>query len=111
MTVHPVRSVHGLSTHPQQRPDSTAPPSAEPQQRGSGDAATAYDSTWTETRDEVPAASSGFEQTMVSGGKIYVVLAVVLIIWFGLVVFLFRTDRKIARLERRIDETVENDAE
>ena len=41
---------------------------------------------------------------MLSSGKIYVVLAVVLIIWVGLLTILFRTDRKIDRLERRLDE-------
>ena len=41
---------------------------------------------------------------MLSSGKIYVVLAVVLIIWVGLLTILFRTDRKIDRLERRLDD-------
>jgi hypothetical protein len=40
---------------------------------------------------------------MLPDGKIYVVLAVVLLIWFGLAAMLVRTDRKIDRLERRLD--------
>jgi hypothetical protein len=40
---------------------------------------------------------------MGTDGKIYVVLAVVLLIWFGLLTLLVRTDRKIDRLERRLD--------
>jgi hypothetical protein len=47
---------------------------------------------------------------MGAGGKIYVVLAVVLLIWFGLVTLLVRTDRKIDRLERRLGETSSEDA-
>jgi hypothetical protein len=46
---------------------------------------------------------------MGQGGKIYVVLAVVLLIWIGLVTVLFRTDRKIDRLERRLDRDIPKD--
>jgi CcmD family protein len=35
-----------------------------------------------------------------SNGKIYVVVAVVLVILLGLFIYLFRLDRKISRLER-----------
>ena len=42
-------------------------------------------------------------------GKIYVVLAVVLLIWIGLLTVLFRTDRKIDRLERRLDRHISED--
>jgi len=67
--------------------------------------ATAYDSVWTE--EEVPAQPPvGLERYMLADGKIYVVLAVVLIIWIGLVTFLFRTDRKINRLEREINSDI-----
>lgn len=60
---------------------------------------TAYDSVWTGSR--IPSQQpEGLERVMLADGKIYVVLAVVLIIWFGLLFFLFRTDRKIDRLER-----------
>jgi CcmD family protein len=40
-----------------------------------------------------------FEALMMADGKIYVVLAVVLIIWFCVLFFLFRTDRKLSQLE------------
>jgi hypothetical protein len=42
-------------------------------------------------------------------GKIYVVLAVVLLIWIGVVALLFRTDRRIERLERRVDRSISED--
>ncbi|HMB93310.1 MAG TPA: CcmD family protein [Rhodothermales bacterium] len=64
-------------------------------------AATAYDSVW--TNPELPTqAASGLEAVMLSQDKLYVVLAVVLIIWFGLLFFVLRTDRKLDRLERKI---------
>ncbi len=37
-------------------------------------------------------------------GKIYVVVAVVLIVLAGLIVYLFMLDRKLTKLERMIDE-------
>jgi len=92
MTIHPIRSDDALTYRPaQERPDSTS----------------AYDSTWTEQ----PAAQSptGLDRIMGQGGKIYVVLAVVLLIWIGLVTVLFRTDRKIDRLERRLDRHISDD--
>jgi hypothetical protein len=79
---------------------SDAPPLRPQQARP--DTASAYDTTWTE--QPAPAReSAGMERVMLSDGKIYVVLAVVLIIWFGLLAILVRTDRKIDRLERRLD--------
>ena len=63
---------------------------------------TAYDSVWA-GREVVPTQQpEGLERVMLADGKIYVVLAVVLIIWFGLIAFLFRTDRKLDRLEQEI---------
>lgn len=60
---------------------------------------TAYDSVWANT--EVPVSqATGFEGLMLSDDKIFVVLAVVLIIWFGILFFLYRTDRKLDNLER-----------
>jgi len=95
MRIHPVHSVHGLSTLPQreEREDAAADTS---------DTEAAYDSTWATTQEVAP-TTSRFEETMVAGDKIYVVLAVVLIIWFGLVLLLFRTDRRIARLEKQVE--------
>lgn len=92
MTIRPYSSDTAPALRPQQaRPDSAAP----------------YDSSWTEQ----PAAQSpeGLERVMLDDGKIYVVLAVVLIIWAGLLLMLFRTDRRIDQLERRIDQDIPND--
>lgn len=86
MTIHPIRPSESPALRPdQERPDTTA----------------AYDSTWTEQ----PAAQQPdpLEQVMLADGKIYVVLAVVLLIWIGVVTLLVRTDRKIDRLERRLE--------
>ena len=63
---------------------------------------TGFDSVWTA---EVPTATpSQFESIMLAEDKLYVVLAVVLIIWFGILWVLFRTDRKIAALERKMED-------
>lgn len=63
--------------------------------------ATAYDSVWA---DPIPTqTASGFEQVMLSHDKLYVVLGVVLLIWFGLIFFILYTDRKLDRLERKLD--------
>jgi hypothetical protein len=88
MTIHPVSaSDSALPPRPhQERPDTTQ---------------SAYDSTWTERPDTQ--APEGLDRIMGADGKIYVVLAVVLLIWFGLVALLVRTDRKIDRLERQLD--------
>lgn len=70
---------------------------------------TAYDSVW--AGSNVPTQQPvGLERVMMADGKIYVVLAVVLIIWFGLLAFLFRTDRKIDRLERELDHDISDQA-
>ena len=69
----------------------------------SGDASgsAVYDSVWAGT--EMPeAAPVGLESVMLQQDKLYVVLAVVLIIWFGILFFLFRTDRRLAALEQAV---------
>lgn len=72
-----------------------------PQDSSSAGEATAYDSVWSTTG--IPAQQpAGLERTMLSEDKLFVVLAVVLIIWFGIVYFIFRTDRKLAELERTV---------
>jgi CcmD family protein len=64
-----------------------------------------YDSVWAGT--EMPeAAPVGLETVMLQQDKLYVVLAVVLIIWFGILFFLFRTDRRLAALEQAVDTRV-----
>ena len=46
--------------------------------------------------------SSELEQTMLAEDKLFVVLAVVLVIWAGIILMLVRNDRKAAELERRL---------
>lgn len=46
----------------------------------------------------------GTERAMLAEDKLPVVLAVVLIVWAGIALLLFRTDRRLARLERRLDD-------
>ena len=66
---------------------------------------TAFDSIW--ANPEVPVETlNALDQLMLSQDKLFVVLAVVLIIWFGLVFFIFRTDRKLHRLERTLEERI-----
>lgn len=42
--------------------------------------------------------------TLRSEGKIYVVVAIMLVIFIGLIAYLFLMDRKVSRLERKIFE-------
>ncbi len=35
--------------------------------------------------------------------NVYIVMAVIIIIWFGLALYIFRIDRKIIRLERELE--------
>ena len=88
MTIRPIRPSDSPTLRPaQERPDTTA----------------AYDSTLVEQPEASSQQSTGLDRIMGQGGKIYVVLAVVLLIWSGLLTILFRTDRRIDRLERRLD--------
>ncbi|MGB0649696.1 MAG: CcmD family protein [Rhodothermales bacterium] len=65
--------------------------------------ATAYDSLW--AGSEVPTqALSEMEQVMLSNDKLYVVLAVVLIIWIGIVILLLRNDARLKSVERTMEE-------
>ena len=69
---------------------------------------TPYDSIWGSAG--VPEqAPSPLERIMLSEDKIYVVLAVVLLIWIGIAIFLLRTDRKIDSLERAVAERIPED--
>lgn len=61
---------------------------------------TRYDSVWTSSTEIPSKEPLGFERIMVDDGKIFVVLGVVLIIWIGLLTFLFSTDRRLRSLER-----------
>ena len=89
MTIHVLR--------PQQQADTTS---------------TAYDSVWAgeeagagASTQQQPPQQSALERTMLAQDKIYVVLAVVLLVWLGVAALLFRTDRRLATLERRMDDT------
>jgi len=66
---------------------------------------TAFDSIWTGS-NAASAPTSAFEQVMLSNDKIYVVLVVVLIIWFGVMLFIYRTDRKLVSLERSMEDGI-----
>lgn len=67
------------------------------------DASTAYDSVW--AGGDVPTqALSNMEQVMLAHDKLYVVLAVVLIIWIGIVILLLRNDARLKSVERTIEE-------
>ena len=70
---------------------------------------TAYDSLWTGA--DVPTqAPTALEQVMLADDKIFVVLAVVLIIWAGIIVFLLRTDRHLQSVERSVESPIGADA-
>ncbi|HEY0740036.1 MAG TPA: CcmD family protein [Chryseosolibacter sp.] len=43
---------------------------------------------------------------MRANGKIYVVVAIILIVLVGLIIYLFLTDRKLTRIERQLQDTV-----
>lgn len=56
--------------------------------------------------------SGGFIQFMASNDLIFVVLGVSLIIWFVLLFFMIRVDKKVSRLERSVtDEKYPNQEE
>lgn len=94
MTIHPLPSDDTPALRPvQERPDT----------------ASAYDSTWAERPEVQVQQPSKLDRVMGTDGKIYVVLAVVLLIWFGLLAMLVRTDRRIDRLERRLGQTGSQD--
>ena len=76
--------------------------------RASESISTPFDSIW--TGGDVPTvAPSGLEQIMLSNDKIFVVLAVVLIIWIGLIFFVYRTDRRLSRVERSLKDRIYED--
>lgn len=70
---------------------------------------TSYDSTWTEAQiPEQPPL--GTERFMLAQDKLFVVLAVVLVIWFGIAYFIHRTDRKLMALENAAAERTEGES-
>lgn len=50
-----------------------------------------------------PTTSEPFEQAMVAADKLPVVLGVVLIVWLGLLLLLAVTERRLRRVEARLD--------
>ncbi|MBS1680926.1 MAG: CcmD family protein [Bacteroidetes bacterium] len=52
---------------------------------------------------QLPAQDAQMADTMRSEGKIYVVVAILLVILTGLIVFLVFTDRKVSKLEKRLE--------
>jgi hypothetical protein len=46
------------------------------------------------------AAKTGFGETMRSNGRIYVVIAVILTILLGLILYLVRLDKKMTKMEK-----------
>ncbi len=53
--------------------------------------------------------NSDFESLMLDNDKLMVVLAVVMIIWIGIIVFIFLTDRKVERLESSVQDLTRSD--
>ncbi len=52
---------------------------------------------------------TGVDKVLLSNDKLPVVLAVVLIIWIGLALYVFRTDRRISHLEQALKVDDESD--
>lgn len=50
--------------------------------------------------EQVP---QGIERTMLAADKLPVVLAIVLIIWFGILFLLFRTNSRITKIENELN--------
>ena len=101
-TAEPQDAVQAASQDAQ---DAVRDAAQDPGQEDAVGQTTAYDSVWAQS--EIPVQeSAGIERILLSEDKLYTVLAVVLIIWFGIVFFLLRTDRRLARLERTIGERI-----
>lgn len=49
------------------------------------------------------AAAEPFEAAMVAADKLPVVLGVVLVVWIGLLLFVAMTERRLRRVEARLD--------
>ncbi len=63
-----------------------------------------YDDVWSQS--EIPTQEPvGLERVMLAEDKLFVVLAVVLIIWIGIAALIMRTDRRLDRLENALPAT------
>jgi len=70
-----------------------------------GTVQTAYDSVW--AGGAIPTQEmSAMEQVMLANDKLYVVLAVVLVIWIGIVILLLRNDARLQAVERSVEERI-----
>jgi len=63
----------------------------------------AYAQKWHGTQS----TQNAFIQMMASHNLIFIVLGVSLIIWFVLLFFIIRTDRKISKLEKKVNKKAE----
>ena len=91
MTIYPI-----LNTASQDAPQEA------PQETTDGQA-TAYDSTWATA--QIPEQGPvGTEKVMLQEDKLFVVLAVVLVIWAGIAYYLFKTERQLLALEKSVAE-------
>lgn len=59
---------------------------------------------------QIVAQPEGIETVMLASDKIPVVLAVVLVVWAGILALLVRTERRLARVERALDDADRRDA-
>ena len=57
---------------------------------------------YTITKEDYANTSVEMADTMRSNGKIYVVVAVVMVIFAGLIFYMVQTERKISRIEREV---------
>ena len=72
---------------------------------------TAYDSVWAAPGAMPTQAPAGLESVMLADDKLLVVLAVALIIWFGLILVVLRTDRRITKLEQSLPDRIPAEAD
>lgn len=80
----------------------------EPQSDSTVADSAAYDSAWAQSTPPT-AQPDALEQVFTADGKIYVVVAVLLIVWIGIMTYIYRTDQKIDALERRLDDSLSED--
>ena len=48
--------------------------------------------------------TEGIERVMLADDRLPVAVAVVVVLWLGFLLLAFRTDRRLARIERQLDE-------
>ncbi len=60
------------------------------------------------TADDYENTTVEMADTMRSNGKIYVVVAVVMVVFVGLIVYMIQTERKITRIEKEVFKEKDN---